>query len=98
MKVELADQVVTFIRSQAPDPRRKLRLALRDLASEHGDIRALEGPLQGYHRLRIGSYRIVLAYGRKSGTTTCIRCLFAERRDTVYTVFTRMLERQILDP
>jgi len=30
-------------------------------------------------------------------TLTCIRCLFAERRDTVYTVFTRMLEREILE-
>ena len=96
MKVELSEQVVTFLRSQAPDPRHKLRLALRELASECGDLKVLEGPLQGYHRLRVGSYRIVFAYARQSDSTTGIRCLFAERRNTVYTVFTRMLERQIL--
>ena len=97
MRVELSDQVVTFFRSQAPDPRRKLRLALRKLAAESGDIRVLEGSLQGYHRLRVGSYRIVFVYARQADSTMCIRCLFAERRDTVYAVFTRMLERQILE-
>jgi len=72
-------------------------LALRELSSERGDIKVLEGSLQGYHRLRIGSYRIVFAYTRQSDSTMAIRCLFAERRDTVYTVFTRMLEREILE-
>jgi mRNA-degrading endonuclease RelE of RelBE toxin-antitoxin system len=97
MRVELSEQVVTFFRSQAPDPRRKLRFALRKLASESGDIRVLEGPLQGYHRLRVGSFRVIFVYAKQSDSTTCIRCLFAERRDTVYAVFTRMLERQILE-
>jgi mRNA-degrading endonuclease RelE of RelBE toxin-antitoxin system len=97
MRVELSEQVVTFFRSQAPEPRRKLRLALRKLASECGDIKVLEGPLQGFHRLRVGTYRIVFAYARQADSTTCIRCLFAERHDTVYAVFTRMLERQILE-
>jgi len=96
MKVELTEQVVTFVRSQAPAPRQKLRLGLRRLALEHGDIRALEGPLQGYHRLRVGSHRIVFTYAKRGARRTAIHCLFAERRDTVYTVFSRMLERDVL--
>jgi mRNA-degrading endonuclease RelE of RelBE toxin-antitoxin system len=96
MRVELAEQVVLFVRSQPPDPRRKLRLALRRLTTERGDIKALEGPLQGYHRLRIGAYRVVFAYSQPRDGRTCIQCLFVERRDTVYTVFSRMLERQLL--
>jgi len=96
MKVELAGQVVTFVRSQAPQPRRKLRLALRKLATERGDIRALEGPLQGFHRLRVGPYRVLFAYTTSESEETTICCLFAERRDTVYAVFSRMLERRIL--
>ena len=94
MKVELSLQVVTFVRSQAPESRRRLRLALRRLlATGDGDIRALEGPLQGYHRLRVGSCRVVFAYREEP----CVHCLYAERRDTVYTVFSRMLERQVLE-
>ena len=97
MKVEVSDQVVAFIRSQAPEPRRRLRLALRRLESERGDIRALEGPLRGYSRLRVGPYRVVFATTADTGRSACIRCLFAERRDIVYTVFSRVLQQSILE-
>ena len=97
MKVEVSDQVAAFVRSQAPKPRRRLRLALRKLESERGDIRALEGPLRGYHRLRVGPYRVVFATSAEAGQPACIRCLFAERRDVVYTVFSRVLQRSILE-
>jgi mRNA-degrading endonuclease RelE of RelBE toxin-antitoxin system len=93
----LSEQVVAFVRTQPPDPRRKLRRALRMLALERGDLRALEGPLQGYHRLRVGPYRIVFAYASGKGAGRSIRCVFAERRDTVYSVFSRMLERCLLE-
>lgn len=45
-----------------------------------GDLKALEPPLHGYCRLRVGGYRIVFAYGKR-GT---IECIFAERRNVVY--------------
>jgi len=96
MKVELAEQVVVFVRSQAPQPRRRLRLALRRLASEQGDIKPLEGPLKGYCSLRVGPYRVLFAYARPPRGQTVIRCVFAERRDIVYTVFHQMLERHLL--
>jgi hypothetical protein len=36
VKVELDPQVVNFIRSAGPDPRKRLRQALRDLEHEKG--------------------------------------------------------------
>jgi len=90
MKVRLALQVVDFIRSLAPEPRRTVRLALRELEKGKGDIKPLEGPLQDYCRLRIGPYRVILSYG-KAGT---IECVFAERRSIVYEIFAdAMVER-----
>ena len=59
---------------------RRLRGALRDLAREKGDLKALEPPLHGYCRLRVGGYRVVFAYGKQ----VTIGCIFAERRNVVY--------------
>lgn len=80
MKIELAAQVVEFVRRLPPEPRRRLRRALRDLTRERGDIKPLQAPLAGYCRLRVGGYRVVFAYGRR-GT---IQCVFAEQRSVVY--------------
>ena len=96
MTVEVSGQVRDFIRCQAPDPRHKLRQAIRRLALERGDIRALEGPLKGFHRLRVGAYRIVFAYALEAGNPMVIRCLFAETRDIVYSVFSERLKARFL--
>ncbi len=94
MKVRLSPHVVEFIRSLAPEPRRRIRLALRRLEKGQGDIKPLEGPLQDYCRLRIGSYRIILSYR----TSRTIECVFAERRSIVYEVFAdAMIERLLRD-
>jgi mRNA-degrading endonuclease RelE of RelBE toxin-antitoxin system len=94
MKVRLAPQVLDFARSLAPEPRRRLRRALRDLEKGKGDVKPLEGPLQNYCRLRVGPYRVVLMYS-KSRT---IECVFAERRSIVYEVFAdAMIERLMRD-
>lgn len=90
VRVRLAAQVVEFVRGQAPEPRRRLRRALRNLATEKGDVKPLEGPLQDYYRLRVGSYRIILRYA----SSKTIECVFAERRSIVYEVFAeRILAR-----
>ena len=65
MRVLVAKQVAEFVRRLPPQPKRRLRRALRDLAREKGDMKALEPPLHGYCRLRVGEYRIVFAYGRR---------------------------------
>lgn len=95
MNVEISAQVAEFVRCQPPEARRRLRLALRRLVEERGDLRALEGPLKGFYRLRAGTFRVVFAYGMERGTPT-IRCLFAERRGVVYDTFSEMLKEHLL--
>lgn len=90
MKVEIERQVLEFVRGCAPEPRKALRAALRGLQSEKGDIRALEGPLRDYYRLRVRDYRIVFRY-HVHGRRRSIRCVYAERRSIIYEVFERLL-------
>jgi mRNA-degrading endonuclease RelE of RelBE toxin-antitoxin system len=92
--VVLSDQVVRFIRHLAPEPRRQLRRALRDLAAGKGDIRDLEPPLDGYRRLRAGAYRIIFAPSERQR----IECIFAERRSVIYEVFARELASRFTAP
>lgn len=86
MRVEISGQAFDFVLSQSPEPRRRLRAALRGLERERGDIRALEGRLSGYHRLRVGSYRVIFRYAVESDRRA-VRCEFIERRSMVYEVF-----------
>lgn len=92
-RVELSSQVASFIRGRAPEARRRLRLALRQLSAERGDIKALEGRLKHYFRLRIGSDRIIFRYAA-SGKS--MRCIFAERRDLVYELFEQLVQARLL--
>jgi mRNA-degrading endonuclease RelE of RelBE toxin-antitoxin system len=92
-RVELSDQVRSFVRSRAPEPRKQLRNALRDLARERGEIKQLEGALKDYFRLRVAGYRIVFAY---SANGRAIRCLFVERRNIVYEIFEQVVRSQFL--
>lgn len=94
MKVELAEQVVAFVRRLPPEPKRRLRLALRDLARGRGDIKRLEGPLDGYCRLRVGGYRIVFAYGKRH----TVQCVFAEERSIVYELLIEALRKRLIAP
>ena len=94
MKVELSTQVVAFIRRQPPEPRRKLRLALKALAKEKGDIKRLEAPLDDYCRLRVGGYRVVCHYAPRGR----IHCVFIERRSIVYEVFAAALREVLSNP
>ncbi len=85
-KVELSPQVAEYMRSLAPEPRTRLRLAIKDLSDGRGDILELEHPLHGYFRLRAGRYRIVFHYHIQDRHKV-IRCDFAERRELVYELF-----------
>lgn len=81
--LRLADQVVAFARRLAPEPRRALKQALAELARERGDIRALEGALSGYYRLRVGRHRVIFSYAQDGA----IEAIFIEQRALVYEVF-----------
>ena len=86
MKVEIEQQVLDFVGSLAPEPRRLIRETLRRLEKEKGDIRALEGELEGFYRLRVGRYRIIFYY-RRERRTRQIRCVYAAHRTLIYEVF-----------
>lgn len=89
-RVQLRSQVKNFLDRLSPDPRRRLKLAIRALETERGSKLALREQLAGYHRLRVGGYRVIFRYlpGR------VIECVFAEERSLVYQLFEReMLER-----
>ena len=89
--VEVSRLVGEFVRQQAPDSRKALRAALRKLEKEQGDIRALDGPLKSYWRLRVRTFRVIFVMD-----DGVIRCLFAERRSVVYQIFEQMLKRGLL--
>ena len=81
--LRLALRVVDFVRRLAPEQRRAIKRALRELAHERGDIRALDGDLAGYHRLRVGRHRIIFNYAADGA----IEAVFIEERSLVYDVF-----------
>ena len=94
MKVELEQQVVDFVRSLAPKPRQLIRRSLKNLENEAGDIRALEGELEGFYRLRVLRYRIIFFYHIR-GKSRTIRCVYAAPRGIVYEVFAQKI-RELL--
>jgi mRNA-degrading endonuclease RelE of RelBE toxin-antitoxin system len=94
VKVVVSDQVVESVRRLAPESRRLVRRALRELAAGKGDVRQLEAPLDGYNRLRVSAYRLIFSYG----TRRTIECVFAERRSLAYEVFARVLAEQFTAP
>jgi mRNA interferase RelE/StbE len=76
-------QVIEFARRLAPEPRRAVKHGLAGLREERGDIRALEGNLSGYYRLRVGRHRIVFSYASDGA----IDAVFIEERQLVYELF-----------
>ena len=94
IRVELEQQVVDYIRSLPREPRRVLRRSLKNLEKERGDIRALEGDLEGFYRMRVLRYRIIFFYQVLSERRT-IRCAYAAPRSIVYEVFAQHL-RELL--
>ena len=81
--VRPAAQVIAYAKRLPPEPRRAVKQALTDLREERGDIRALEGNLVGYYRLRIGRHRIIFTYVADGA----IEAIFIEERQLVYEVF-----------
>lgn len=89
-RVELDPQVAAFLRSLAPEPRKQLRAGLWDLEQERGDLKPLEGGLEGFTRLRVGHYRVIVQFLPDSNAQIA-RCVYAERRSIVYELFSGLL-------
>jgi mRNA-degrading endonuclease RelE of RelBE toxin-antitoxin system len=78
-KLVVASQVKAYQAKLGPEPRRHLKLAIHGLAEGKGDIKALSDNLEGFHRLRLGTHRVIFRY---QGAR--IECLYAAPRTTVY--------------
>ncbi len=89
--VKVRAQVKDFFETLGMEDARKLKRALTLLAQERGDITALHEPLEGYYRLRVGSYRVIFAYSRGQ----VIECVYAGHRSLVYEVLERELINRI---
>jgi mRNA interferase RelE/StbE len=84
--VRLQEEVLDYLRRLPPQPRHALRIALKRLAEELGDIKPLTEELEGFHRLRVGSHRVIFEYEFIDGRRA-ITCVFAGPRRWIYEVF-----------
>ena len=89
--VRIQEEVLHYVRGLPPEPRHALRLAIKRLAAEKGDIRSLTDELEGFHRLRVGSHRVIFAYEAVDGVRT-ITCVYAGSRKWIYEVFQSRLQ------
>jgi mRNA-degrading endonuclease RelE of RelBE toxin-antitoxin system len=89
-RVRVEAQVETFVKSLAPEPRRKITMAIKVLADDKGDLKRLEGKLEGYLRLRVAGYRVIFKERFEKGERI-IDCIFAENRSVIYELFIRLL-------
>ena len=92
ISVRVQEEVFNYLRRLPPQPRHALSVAIKGLASESGDIKPLTEELEGFHRLRIGSHRVIFEYQIIAGRRV-ITCVFAGPRKWIYEVFhSRLLE------
>jgi mRNA interferase RelE/StbE len=92
ISVRVQDEVIDYLRRLAPEPRHALRVAIKALALEKGDIKPLTDDLEGFQRLRVGSHRVIFEYEILEGQRV-ITCVFAGPRKWIYEVFqSRLLE------
>ena len=59
IRVRIQEEVLDYLRSLPPQPRHALKLAIKKLSEEQGNIKSLTDDLEGFHRLRVGSYRVI---------------------------------------
>ena len=86
ISIRITEEVLDYLRKQPPQPRHALRMAIKALAKEQGDIRPLTEELEGFFRLRVGSHRVIFEY-EMIGGKRIITCVFAGSRRWIYEVF-----------
>lgn len=95
MKISASEQVQRWLVALPPEPKKRVRAALRGLQNGRGDLKALRGELEGFCRLRIDGLRIV--YSQHRGQI--LRLEYADSRDVVYETFLKVLhERKMQNP
>jgi mRNA interferase RelE/StbE len=88
-QVKIGHRVTTFYEKLAPIERRAVKHALTQLRNEKGEISALRETFEGYYRLRVGTYRIILRYAEGR----VIECVYMNARSVVYELFEHELPR-----
>lgn len=68
MQISASDQVAAWLCSLPPEGKHRVRMPLRALARGRGDIKALQGPLEGFNGLRIGVGSFIV---RSPQTASC---------------------------
>jgi mRNA-degrading endonuclease RelE of RelBE toxin-antitoxin system len=88
MRISASEQVKLWVAALPPQSKRRVRAAVKALASSSRevDVKALRRELEGFHRLRIGDYRVV--FHLKANQTICLD--YAELREEVYEAFIRL--------
>ena len=95
-QVIVGERVKTFLESLAPEPRRKLWRAIKELANDKGDTKQLEGRLGQYWRLRVDRMRVVYHESAVEGERRLV-CFFADYRATVYSVLEQLLASGLIE-
>jgi mRNA interferase RelE/StbE len=88
-KVSVRPEVARFASTMGLEHRRALKRAILSLEQEKGDIRALTDELSGFHRLRVGRFRVIFRY--LPGLE--IECMYADERRIVYEIFESEMHR-----
>jgi len=87
MRISASEQVASWLCGLPPQSKRRVRLALRGLTKGRGDVNGLQGPLEGFNRLRVGGMRII--YRQISGKEILLE--YANTRDAVYELYEQIL-------
>jgi mRNA-degrading endonuclease RelE of RelBE toxin-antitoxin system len=90
MKISASEQAAAWLVALPPQTKHRVRIALRSLAKGNGDIKGLQGPLEGFNRLRIGGIRVI--YRQISGIEILLE--YANTRDAVYELYEQILENK----
>ena len=93
MQISASDQGAAWLCALPPEGKHRVRMSLRALAKGHGDIKALQGPLEGFNRLRIGGRRIIY----RQVASDRILLEYANTRDVIYELFERILAQRSVD-
>lgn len=93
MQISASDQVAAWLCSLPPEGKHRVRMPLRALAKGRGDIKALQGPLEGFNGLRIGGRRIIY----RQVASDRILLEYANTRDVIYELFERILAQRSVD-
>ncbi len=95
-KVHVGRQVENFGKALAPEPRRALWQAMKNLADNRGDVKLLEGKLSGLLRLRVGKLRVIFEVRAIRGERVYF-CFYANYRSVVYVILEQLLASGLIE-